>query len=787
MDDAVLAKSDGTGLLAHMDACLAVFDALKAAVPLLPRVVGRDDAWDLLFAGVYLHDFGKCHVEFQRVLKKKPNHWCRQRHEIYSVPFVDKLNLAGDEKRLVKKMILAHHKDFETLGKKHKNAEALTFELQSKWAARQDHHPEDFLENFRRGRISPDAVSGLIRAFPERLKTHGVERDLDLNTPVDIASLEHPVESLALPTVREAEQKGPDKNGDPGYWLEMLLWGALKICDHYGSARVTRFFSLDRKTHFIFLDQFIEKLNKQNRSLYIHQEACLNTRGHCLLIAPTGTGKTEAALGWLRNSLSAGQGRTYYILPYSASINAMHQRLSRNFNPEAESISQLVGIQHGKMVQYLADIYDTHESIPVPFDELTAAYRTLLPAVKVITPFQILKFCFGVKHFEMGFAGLAGARLIFDEIHAYDIVTFAQILVMLKYLITRLKCEVFIMTATLPSFMQQKLMDLPGMPKPVRADGKLLKGLKRHRIHIVPGTLDKQMDGIAAILKEKKKRVMIVCNTVAAAQEIYTQIQDLQLVKPKKTVLLHSRFNGVDRAKSETRAQEPDTFLLVGTQAVEVSLDMDYDIMFTEPAPIDALLQRFGRVNRRCSKPPCDIYICKEGGDTDHYIYDPRYIQRTLRALETVNVIDESMVQSLMDEVYPAWNRDEARLFETTSRLFEDSLASLRPFMPHTELEESFYSRFTNIEVLPARFLKQYRELIEAYDFIHAARLLVSISKAAYARLIHSEQIGFERFVIVKKGKTFSSTIIPLAKCRYSETTGLLYDEYEAADDDGFI
>ena len=72
MDDAVLAKSDGTGLLAHMDACLAVFDALKAAVPLLPRVVGRDDAWDLLFAGVYLHDFGKCHVEFQRVLKKSP-------------------------------------------------------------------------------------------------------------------------------------------------------------------------------------------------------------------------------------------------------------------------------------------------------------------------------------------------------------------------------------------------------------------------------------------------------------------------------------------------------------------------------------------------------------------------------------------------------------------------------------------------------------------------------------------------------------------------------------------
>ena len=75
-----------------------------------------------------------------------------------------------------------------------------------------------------------------------------------------------------------------------------------------------------------------------------------------------------------------------------------------------------------------------------------------------------------------------------------------------------------------------------------------------------------------------------------------------------------------------------DADLLVGTQAVEVSLDIDFDCLFSEPAPIDALIQRFGRINRKGRKGICDVCICKEGGENDPFIYSRDKVERTLNA-----------------------------------------------------------------------------------------------------------------------------------------------------------
>lgn len=87
MNDAAFAKSDGTTLQEHINDCLKVFAALKNAIPMLTNVTGLANVWDLLFVAIYIHDFGKCHVEFQNLLKKKRNCWNNQRHELYSIPF----------------------------------------------------------------------------------------------------------------------------------------------------------------------------------------------------------------------------------------------------------------------------------------------------------------------------------------------------------------------------------------------------------------------------------------------------------------------------------------------------------------------------------------------------------------------------------------------------------------------------------------------------------------------------------------------------------------------------
>jgi CRISPR-associated endonuclease/helicase Cas3 len=481
----------------------------------------------------------------------------------------------------------------------------------------------------------------------------------------------------------------------------------------------------------------------------------------------------------VKKSISMNQGRTFYILPYTASINAMHRRLSKDMDMEQQGISEIVGVQHGKLMQYLTDIYENNDNIPIHIKKVQEAYKKILPAVKIVTPFQILKFCFGVKNYEMGFVGLAGAKLIFDEIHAYDVITFAQIMVMLKYFIKHLKCEVFVMTATLPSFLLEKLLKILDIGSPIRADKNILSSLKRHQVVIKQGTIYDQLNDIISTIKQKNKRVIIVCNTVATAQDIYQKIFDENIIEPSEVVLLHARFNGIDRAEKERRAIDQETCLLIGTQAIEVSLDIDYDMMFTEPAPIDALLQRFGRVNRRCHKVPCEVVVSSTGGESDKYIYNEQIVDRTLKVLKRIDIIEEGMTQSMLDEVYPQWDEKEQEEYATTIMFFEHSLASLQPFLLHPENEETFYEQFSNKQVLPARFIEKYRECFEQFEFIKANQLLVSISTKAYERLYHNGLIEEERFVASKKNKKLLSNKALIVKCKYTHEIGLMFEEQE--------
>jgi|GEM_PF-4804711 len=113
--DAVLAKSDGKSLLQHTEDCLIVYRNLAQALPMLPSLTELENFFDLLFCSVYLHDWGKAHKEFQKVLKQQKNQWCRNRHEIFSVPFAEMLPFDSEQKELIAQAVLGHHKDFEAI------------------------------------------------------------------------------------------------------------------------------------------------------------------------------------------------------------------------------------------------------------------------------------------------------------------------------------------------------------------------------------------------------------------------------------------------------------------------------------------------------------------------------------------------------------------------------------------------------------------------------------------------------------------------------------------------
>jgi CRISPR-associated endonuclease/helicase Cas3 len=781
MED-VLGKSDGTSLLAHIEDCLGVFAELRETLPTLHSVARLENFWELLFFTIYLHDWGKSHVEFQKALYEKENVWNYQRHEIFSVPFVDKLNLPETDRLLIKRAILGHHKSFDQLIQKHRTPEELEIELDCIYAGKNHKfHPEDFVKNLRCSLNYTYLKMMVEKATAYQQRFISVEKEM-LTETVTFEEMPHPVPTIARPT--RASQWTTQ---DAAYWQNLLLIGATKICDHYGSAQIKKIYQF-AVLDFDFLETLRQKLIKKGNDFYAHQKAASVVNGNAILIAPTGSGKTESAIGWLRAQISIFQGRAFYILPYTASINAMHRRLINDFSGNETPATDLIGIQHGKLTHYLSDFYNnitdaelegriSHERLK----NMRDIYKKIVQPLKITTPFQILKFCYGVKGFEMGFASLAGAKLIFDEIHAYDVTTFAQILVSLKYFVEHFQCSVFIMTATLPSFMLKALQEALNVSEPIWAEKQLLHDFTRHTVKVLEGQIFDYVESICENFRQGK-RIIVVCNTVRHAQKIYDDLQERLNLDSQSITLLHSRFTATDRSAKEAGAFRAQNRILIGTQAIEVSLDIDYDVMFTEPAPLDALLQRFGRVNRRREKGICPVYVCTVGGEFDHLIYPKDVVKRTLEILSQVQTIHEEKLQEMLDYVYPDWETDQKTEFENTKTNFLAALENLQPYADHKENEEEFYDKFDGIQVLPAPLFQQYQSAILNFDFLEADKMLVTIHRGMYFKLKKTEQIENRVLLTETPSGKIIKKYVMLAKCQYNSEVGMT-DEVFKLDD----
>ena len=773
--DTVWAKSDGTTLIEHINDTLLIFKQLKEILPEVVKITELEDFWDLLFCAIFFHDFGKMHVEFQKKLRGGNNYWENQRHEIYSIPFVYKLNIKEKSKiKLIIRAILAHHKSFEELKKSILTKDELEFEFQTQWENKIPYHPKDFLANLKR-KFPKQTIYTYLQLFDQTRTKYHVPIKLDKNK-ISINKLQHPVKNYC-----DFKCFFLDKE----YFQNLMLWAGLKISDHLGSAKIKKIYKLDDK-NFNCLSVF-----QREFPLYEHQKRSFGTKGSAILIAPTGSGKTESALGWLKNSIKHKQGRVFYILPYTASINAMHKRLVKyieNFEKKQQP-SHIVGILHGNLSHYISEYFTTNCSKTdnirknIKIKKIIEQYRNLISPIIIATPFQLLKYFFGIKGFEKGLFFLSGAKLIFDEIHAYDVQTFAQILVMLKFLKNYLHNDVFIMTATLPTFMITLLKRQLEIKNVIKADHRFLIQLKRHKIILFDGNIINYIENQLNITKSKK--YIFVCNTVSRAQEVYKKLMELD-VNESEVTLLHSRFNQNDRNLKEEKLLKNKTRILIGTQTIEVSLDIDFDIMITEPAPIDALIQRFGRVNRSAKKGMSPVYVCKEGGKYDKFIYPVDRVEKTISVLENVSEINENDLQNLLDMVYPHWSENEQKLFNDTLKLFNESLKSLIPYSFCKEGEERFYSKFTDVKVLPIVFFEQYKSMLENYDFIEADKLMVKINRNFFFKYRNKGLIEPHQIIIELNEKPIEH-IVQVIKLQYNKNLGLLEKEENYSSEINFL
>ena len=553
--------------------------------------------------GAILHDIGKCHPDWQTMIRGEIK-TSGIRHEISSILFLSCFPTEFHPQLI--EMVIAHHHSVQSEGYRGKGI----IDLCEAWG-------DD--EVFRiHSKGWDDWAGDAVKLLEEQLGC-----------------------SLAVPTRKEAMVSFETavrycEEGVTRGWSEWR--GALTACDHLASAAAD--YLAVREKQLFTVPDLTPFRSRINNNLYPLSEISTESdRPHSIVVAPTGAGKTDFLLRRCR-------GRVFYVLPFQASINAMYQRLVAAM-PDTD-----VRLQHATAR------YELQQQEGIVAEEIDIS---AMPggAVKVTTPQQILGIVFAIKGYESAALDIRGCDVIFDELHTYNGIMRSMTLALCDEL-HRLGCRIHIGSATLPKALLKYYQTLLGEEsiETYQLSDECLSTFNRHTVHKLTDRAEgwsKVDEGLA-----DGKRVFWVCNRVRNAQEAYLEAKQRYGDKYKLQVL-HSRFKRRARSLLEKELMNLPTdeaCLVISTQVIEVSLDISFDLMITEAAPIDALLQRFGRVNRKRNTSTIgtlkDVYVLPvPENEKDAKPYELGTVEASYQQLPDGDVLHETSVQQMMDAVYP--------------------------------------------------------------------------------------------------------------------------------------
>jgi CRISPR-associated endonuclease/helicase Cas3 len=415
--------------------------------------------------------------------------------------------------------------------------------------------------------------------------------------------------------------------------LLVFLKGILHKCDYTASA------DIEPEKSYLgnYEADFNNWLSQQGWQLKPFQhEAKKLSKKNIVLIASTGSGKTEYSMNWIN-----GQ-KAFYLLGLRTAVNEMHRRFKNIFGEN-------VALLHGE-ISYILGQGDTDES----YIERIETARKLCAPITVATADQLVTAVFKYNGFELPYLTASYSKIVIDEVQSFSPDSIAAIMVFLKE-IHKLGGKFLLMTATLPPFIKDELKGLQDVEFPESE----LPSTKRHRLTVYDEPIDSP-SSLAIIESQFKtgKKILIVCNTVRKAQEMYELLQTLN------PSLIHSRFILRDRQNKERKDMgimainnpKHPPVIWIATQVVEASLDLDFDVLFTECSPIDSLLQRFGRCWRKRKEEYADnepnICIFK----AEHTrVYDRELLDKTyslLLADYNGRIMDETAKQDAIVTVF---------------------------------------------------------------------------------------------------------------------------------------
>ena len=462
----------------------------------------------------------------------------------------------------------------------------------------------------------------------------------------------------------------------------------------------------------------------------------MNRDKNLIVIAPTGSGKTEASLLWMNGE------KSFYTLPLKVSSNAIYLRIKENY--EYKDVALL---HSDAMAVYLRE-YNGNEDIGEKYERS----KMLSQPLTVCTVDQLFRFVYRALGTEIFAATLKYSKLVLDEIQAYEPRVIATIIYGLK-MIQEMGGKFAIITATFPPVLKY-FMEQYGLVEGKQYIFKDFTGKEyqvekypRHKVEIRHSEMN--LDEIR--LRGKNRKVLVICNTVSKAQKLYKKLEG------ENVWLLHSKYIRRDRAFLERKIMEfsesGESGIWITTQIVEASLDIDFDILYTEMCTADSLLQRMGRCNRKgryCPNEANIVVFDNRNGVSEgkrRSVYEDKLYDRSLELLNKYEHIlfSEDKKTAYMNEVYSVDGVKETIYFENIQKdlkLFSEihpteysaDEAEVRDIRSVTIVPENVYVENQNLFEYGVEFLKKPNMSREARSLIKSKLENLTLSLNLYQK-----------------------------------------------------
>ncbi len=689
--------------------------------------------WDILYLACLYHDLGKMNLKFQQKIEYGKRFKDEVPHGILSLAFLNTRELKNKGYNNEQIKILAHSIAY--------------------------HHDRDF-----------NYDNELITNEVELLE--GEVADFNYNKIEDIHVKKISAKYFCNDRIYE-------ENDEKTFLKYVMIKGLLNRIDYAASGYI----DVENKNNFLIysLNNLMKnwKQEKPETSWNELQKYMIDNQDkNVIVIAQTGMGKTEAGLLWI------GDNKGFFTLPLKTAINSIYDRVANDIIKD--DFENKVGLLHSDTYSEYLNIDSSGD---IDIDEYFNKTRQLSLPLTICTLDQIFDFVYRYRGFESKLATLAYSKVVIDEIQMYSPDLLAYLIIGLSY-INKVGGKFAILTATLPNIILDFLKEenIPfSMPEKPFID----EDFNRHSVRIIEDQIN--IEHILNLYNNNK--VLVICNTVRKAQEIYKNLKEKGI---ENLNLLHSGFIKKHRREKETKILEmgkessKDSGIWVATQVVEASLDIDFDILITELSDINGLFQRMGRCYRKRSfdKEGYNCYVFN-GGDKKcsgvGYVVDKEIFNLSKESLKGIDgILTEKDKIGLIDSLYTTENLKNTEYY----KLIRDNIDYVRSIEDFEKSKSEIKEKFRNINtvtVIPKEIYDENHEEIRDYVNIISQPYDKNLSQDKRKKVRQTKVLARNKLMdftvsvqyyltkgnIIDDIKLNRNEFLPILNCNYSEDLGI--------------